>query len=238
MPLQTKRAVGALIFGAVACAAGQADAQLFLFSTVDGLSGEVEFTLINATTVQIRLRNTSTGVPGGFDSADQLLTGLSWDAGALGNNVGDPMITGGNVLIGPTSLSIDFDTGAYGPGADVSGEYGYGNNNTTGLMYNLITTTVAGSTMFPGLNLDGPAGLDGPQAGLVANPELVPNGGLGKIQDEIIITIFLDIAIVNLSELTGNDLRVEFGSDAAFVNFPAPGTLVLLGLAGCVRRRR
>ena len=43
---------------------------------------------------------------------------------------------------------------------------------------------------------------------------------------------------IGFAILTDHGLRAEFGSDAAFVNFPTPGTLMLLGLAGCVRRRR
>ena len=202
-----------------------------------GLAAEAEFDLLNPTTLQVRLRNTSTGVPGGFDSADQLLTSVSWDFGAPGQNPGDPTITGGTVLIGPASQSVNFDTGSYGPGADVSGEYGYGNAGTTGLFPNFISANTAGATQFPGANLDGPAGLDGPQAGLVADPILVPLGGLGAIQDEIIATLTLSQAVANLDFLS-NGVIVEFGSDAAFI--PEPGALSALaaGLALVVRRRR
>jgi len=238
MSRKSQRAVGALLVAGVMCAAGSANAQLYTFSTVDGLSGEAEFTLVNPTTVGIRLKNTSTGVPVWFDNADQLMTGISWDSGAAGVVAGDPIITGGSVLIGPTSMSLNFSTGAYGPGTDVSGEYGYGNNDGSGAMYNMVSATTAGVTPFGGANLDDPISIDGPQAGLVAGPVLVPLGGLGAIQDEILITITLDQAIASLGVLTDRGVRVEFGSDAAFVDFPAPGTLALLGLAGCWRRRR
>ena len=82
-----------------------------------GLRAEVEFTLSNppTTTLQVRARNTSTGVPAGFDNADQLLTGISWDFGEPGFN-GDPEITDGTVVIGPNSQSLNFSTGTYGPG--------------------------------------------------------------------------------------------------------------------------
>src|SRR5262245_36602277 len=85
--------------------APNASADIILFSDPSGLSALAEFTLLNATTLQVRLKNTSTGVPNGFTNAAQLLTGLSWDFGAPGNNAGEPTITGGSVIIGPTSNS-------------------------------------------------------------------------------------------------------------------------------------
>lgn len=202
-----------------------------------GLAAEAEFDLLNATTLEIRLRNISTGVPGGFSNSDQLLTSVAFDLGAPGDNGGDPDITGGSVVIGPTSASVNFSTGSYGPGANVSGEYGYGNGGTTGLTPNFISANTAGATDFGGPNLDGPAGLDGPQAGLLANPELVPLGGLGAIQDEIIATVTLSQPVSDLSFLS-NGVIVEFGSDAAFLPEPASLALLLGGLIPALRRRR
>ena len=57
---------------------------LFTFSDPAGLAAEAEFTLLNPTTLQIRLKNTSTGAPGGFQASDQILTGISWDFGPPG----------------------------------------------------------------------------------------------------------------------------------------------------------
>ena len=42
-----------------------------------GLAAEVEFTLLDPTTLEVRALNASTGVPAGFDEADQMLTGVS-----------------------------------------------------------------------------------------------------------------------------------------------------------------
>lgn len=212
------------------------------FTDVSGLSAEAEFTLIDPTTVEIRLRNTSTGVPGGFDSSDQLLTGLSWDSGAVGID-GALNITGGSAAIGATSASVNFSTGAYGPGADIGGEWGFGNMNGTGALVNMISGNTAGITAFGGANLDGPASLDGPQGGLVADPMLVSLGGLGAIQDEILVTIDLSASISDIFDLFGDlqQARVEFGSDAHFITIdvPAPGALATLGLGfGLLARRR
>jgi len=223
-----------------------ASAALFTFSDpgLPGLAAEAEFTLIDPSTLEIRLRNTSTGVPGGFSNSDQILTGISFDFGVPGYD-GDPLITGGFVIIGPTSASLDFDSGSYGPGYDVSGEWGYGNMDGTGALTNFASANTAVATPFGGANLDGPVAIDGPQAGLVANPEAVPLGGLGAIQDEVLITLTISPytpggdLLDNLDFLYENLVRVEFGSDAAFITVPEPSSIVLVltALLGLRRRR-
>lgn len=226
--------------GFLAFSASPACADLIVFSDPSGLSAEAEFTLLTPTSVRIRLANTSTGVPIGFDSSDQLLTGISWDAGLLGVNGGDPSIVSGSAVIGPTSMSLNFSTGSYGPGTSIGGEWGSGNGGGSGALPNMVSGNNAGITAFGGPNLDDPLNLDGPQAGLAANPVLVPLGGLGAIQHEIVIEITLSQGISGLGELLDNGVRVEFGSDAAFITVPAPATLTLLGAGAiaAIRRRR
>ena len=220
----------------------EANAALLLFSDASGLSAEVEFTIINSGNgLLIRVRNTSTGTPGGFTAADQLLTGVSWDAGAIGINGGDVQITGGSVVTGPTSQSWNFSVSNVGPNASVSGEYGFGNADGSGALPNFVSGNNAGATPYGGPNLDGPGGLDGPQAGLVSAAAGVPLGGLGAIENEIIHTVSLSQTINSLDVIIGNGVQIEFGSDAAFLTVvPAPGALALLGLAGLIggRRRR
>ena len=224
--------------------AGAAQAgELFLLSDPSGLAAEAEFTLLGPTSLQVRLRNTSTGVPLGSTEADQILTGVSWDFGAPGVNVGDVDIIAGSVMTGPTSLSLNFSVTDVGPSADVSGEYGYGNDDGTGALPNFISSNTAGSIGFGGANLDGPADRDGPQAGLVAAPVLIPLNGLGAIQDEIIATVTLDRPITEqelLADLYSHHVRVEFGSDATFLETPEPQTVVMLvlGAATLFRVRR
>lgn len=227
---------------AVTVLASSASADLFIFTDGSGMSAEAEFILLNSTTLQVRLKNTSTGSPSGFGGAAQILTVLSWDFGAPGNNGGDTQITGGTVVIGPTSQTINFDTGSYGPGTNVGGEWGFGNNDSSGGLMNLISANTSGAVPFGGPNLDGPSSMDGPQGGLVANPPIADLGGQGAIQNEIIATLNLSIAISNLNFLVANGTQVEFGSDALFIGgqlVPAPGAMCLLGIAGlCGRRRR
>jgi hypothetical protein len=97
-----------------------ASADIVLFSDASGLSALAEFTKLNSTTLQIRLQNTSTGTPAGFNNAGQILTGLSFDLGAPGVNGGDPTITGGSVIIGPSSNSVNFDSTSMGPRASMA----------------------------------------------------------------------------------------------------------------------
>ncbi len=218
--------------------ATQSFGAVYSFSDPSGLAAEATFTLVNPTTLEVRLRNTSTGVPMGFSNSDQLLTGLSWDFGLPGINAGDPEITGGTIVTGPNSSSINFSITNVGPNTSVGGEWGYGNMNGSGALVNMISGNQSGVTPFGGPNLDGPVVLDGPQAGLVANPILVPLGGLGAIQDEIIATLTISQALNNLDFLLANGIRVEFGSDAHFITIPEPATLGLIAMGGVLMLRR
>lgn len=216
---------------------------IYHFTDPSGLSGEVGFTLIDPSTIQIRARNTSTGIDSGATSADQLLTSVAFDLGLPGSVLGDPEITGGSVAIGATSVSVNFDNVAMQlvPGDDVSGEFGFGNGGATGLYKNYISGNTAGVTPFGGPNLDATAGLNGPQAGLVASTPVITLGGLGAIQNEWVALLTLSSPISDLGFLA-NGVRIEFGSDYAFIegslivppSLPEPGSIVLLmsGVAG------
>jgi len=211
------------------------------FSDASGLAAEAEFTLLaGGTQLQVRLRNTSTDVPAGFDAADQLLTGISFDLGAPGLNAGDPTITGGSIVTGADSYSINFSVMNVGANADVGGEWGFGNSAVSGNLFNFISGNAAGTTAFGGPNLDGPVNLNGPQAGLVSAVMPVPLSGMGAIQDEVVATLNLSQAIADLSFLS-NGVQVEFGSDAAFISVPTPGAagamLAVMGVVGMRRRR-
>ena len=225
--------VVAVVMGAGLCST---DAVIFDLTGPDGLSASADFTLNNSTELQITLINNSTGVPAGFDSSDQLLTGISWDFGmaAVGAT--------GTVVIGldPNDRSINFSLidPQLGPGADVSGEWGYGNTGGTGMLTNIVSTNAAKATRFSDTNLDGPLSLDGPQAGICTDPPQVSLGGLGAVTDSVVITLTLDTSLANLNFLE-NGVVAEFGSDAAFV--PEPTTICLLGfgsLSLILRRRK
>jgi len=210
---------------------------------LNGLSARAVFTLSSPTQLQIELFNTSTGLPdvwGSGANANQIMTGISFDMGVPGYN-GDPEITGGSVIIGPGGRSINFDQipSQLGEYDDVSGEWGYGNMDGTGLLPNLVSANIGGATRFPGDNLDDGAQIDGPQAGIVALLDDLPLadlGGLGAIADSVIITLTIDIPLSDLDFLDENGLRIEFGSDRAFLT-PEPATLTLLALGLALIRR-
>jgi hypothetical protein len=143
------------------------------------------------------------------------------------------------VVIGPGGQSINFDqiNPQLVAGADVSGEWGYGNTGGTGMLTNIVSTNAAKATKFPGANLDGAPTLDGPQGGICTNAPLVPLGGLGAIADSVVITLTLDTPLANLNFLE-NGVVAEFGSDAAFVPEPASICLLGLGMLTLLRKRR
>ena len=231
MRARTAPIVGALL--SVLSAEAALASILYTYNDPSGLGAEAEFSFLNPTTLQVRLKNTSTGVPGGFESSDQLLTSVSW---TFKNGI---TITGGTVFTGPTSQSLNFSILNVGANADVSGEWGFGNGGATGLGMNYISSNAAGTTPFGGANLDATVNIDGPQAGLVANPALVPLGGLGAIENEIIATLTLSAVYSEaqlLADLVANGSIVEFGSDAAFL--PGPAAFAAIGIAGILAGRR
>ena len=230
---------GCVICGVALCSGAASAGITISFSDASGLAGEAEFTLVNATTLEVRLQNVSTGAPGGFSNSDQLLTSVAFDLGGLGNTAGDPTITGGTVFTGASSTTLNFSITNVGANSDVSGEWGFGNGGTTGFFshLNYFSANGAGATAFGATNMDGPDGLDGPQGGLLANPAVVALGGLGAIQDEVIATLTLSSGIADLSFLS-RGVTFEFGSDAAFFDVPAPGALAMLSLAVIAGRRR
>lgn len=232
MSVVDSRVLRALCVAGVGVVASGASGAMFTFSDPSGLSAEVEVTLgAGGTSLDFRIRNTSTAVPMGFDESDQLLTGVSFIL---------PMgvtLTGGSAVVGPSSASVNFDGGSAGPGDNIGGEWGWGNTTTSGSLGNAISGNTSGMTAFGGPNLDGPSNLNGPQGGLVSASEPVPLSGLGAIKDEILVTVTLNQALADLGFLS-NGLQVEYGSDAAFLYIPTPGAGAILALSGLVAARR
>ena len=83
--------------------------------------------------------------------------------------------------------------------------------------------------------------------GLGANPVLpdLGLGGTGAIRDEFVATLMLShTEVIDVAHVLGDlgIVRIEFGSDAYFIESPEPGRLVLALLAlvslSAARRRR
>lgn len=236
MSIRTHCALG-IVAGLVL--ASSASAITVSASDPSGLAAEAQFTITGPTQLTVRLRNISTG-NGAFSGAAVILTGVSWDFGLLGVNGGDNTILGGTITIGTLSQSVNFSSGSFGPGTNIGGEWGYGNNGTGLSFPNLISSLQSGTTAFGGPNLDNPSNLDGPQAGLIAPATVGQLGGLGAINDELVAVLNLSQSITNLNFIAQNNVRFEFGSDALFLTTPTPGSAaaVLLGGAILARRRR
>lgn len=205
----------------VAMAAPSATAASLTFDNDNGLSGTADFLLLGPTALEIVLRNTSSNpnpTPG--EAANGILTSIAFDL------PGDITIVGGSAALTAGSQTINFDrisqqlTG----GADVSGEWGFGNSGGTGFgdLLNYVSAMKAGTDPFSdpkANNLDGAPNLDGPEAGLVA-PGWNP-GGLGGIEDSITISMELSKPISDLSFLD-NGAAIEFGSDYLFLTITPP----------------
>ncbi len=229
--MKSSTTLGAICAATIASAA-VATPVTFSFSDASGLSGEAAFELLDSDTMQISIRNTSTGAPVGFDSSDILLTSVSWGFGDTGAS-----IIGGSARIGAASHSLNFDAGSFAANSDVSGEWGYGNGGGTGLHQHYVSGNQAGTTAFGGPNLDGSPNLNGPQGGLISSMFTESDlGGLGAIQDQIIVTVDLDTMLSDLAFL--EEVTFEFGSDAAFFTVPTPSSVALLGLGGLIAGTR
>ncbi len=202
-----------------------------------GLSGQAVFTADGTTTLTIALSNTSTGLPSGFDVADQLLT-------AIGFDLGGRSVSGGSVKVGAGSTAY-FSTGTYSATRDISGEWGYGDGSSGGLAgYDIVLSSMQSNAdfAFPGPSLDNPANLNGPAGGLTNG--LLALNGKGAVDHSVLISLTLSSAL-SLSDLgtyLADGSGIEFGSDAAFLTpVPEPGTIALLGLGLgglAIRRRR
>jgi len=230
----------AILLGVLLFAPGAARGEWLVFDDGSGLSATAEFVLADPSTLQITLRNTSTD-PG--DGSDTLLTSLAF---RLPDGVS---IHSGTALIGLGSHSVNFDhvIAQLEELADVSPEWGYGNEHNTGFgeMINFVSTLAAHTTPFVHVtndnNLDGPKSLDGPQGGISA-PGWEP-GGLGGIEDSVYFELQLCGTLSSLSFLQWGAV-VEFGSDYHFIwteyIIPEPATMafVTLGSIGVLWRRR
>lgn len=237
--------IGAVILAGAQSARAAPIMKTFDFTSVEGHSATVEFTYEIGTQVLVLVitEKSDFGDGAGFETADLLLTTVSWDFGLPGAGAGDNSIAGGAAKTSGGSSSVNFSVQNVGDDADVSGEYGYGNADGSMALLNFISGNVGGTTDFGGDNLDGPAEIDGPQAGLISddNLDLLPSN-FGAINDQITVTLTLDSTLADLDFLAQNGVRVEYGSDAKLITVPEPSTMILallgLGIRGHLRRRR
>lgn len=227
--------------GVVAALAGAADASVIWSGSSGNLAAEAEFSLVGSDLV-VRLANTSL-----FDvtvPAD-VLTAVFFDIS--GSAV---TLTRNSAVIGPTS-SVAF--GGTDPGGVVGGEWAYksGVSGVGGAAYVISSSglnVVGPGDLFPGSDLQPPAGPDGLQYGITSAGDnlgtgnAAVTGGNALIKNEVIFTLGGIGAGFDLNRI-GN-VWFQYGtatdSEPNFPGTPTPGSLALLGLAALVggRRRR
>lgn len=178
------------------------------FNDGNGFSAVATFRLVNPTTLEVSLLNTSMGIPAVADSSDTILTGLSWDFD------GESSILGGTAATGLTSMSVGFTT-EVGANDDISGEWGFGNIGSTNMYPQMISANEAHMMPFGGANLVGPVALNGPGGGVISNEGAALLGGQGAVKDEVVVTLALTDPLADLAFLL-NGVRFEWGSDYVF----------------------
>jgi hypothetical protein len=198
---------------------------------------------ISGTELTILLENTSTGVPIGALTADQLLVSLGF------NLVDGITITAAvSAEIGPGSVGVGLWDGLVA-GDSVAQEWLWTNDNGGDLMlaYDQIISTSEGqnapTTWSFVDNSQGPL-VNGPAGGIAAAPPFLPiPGTFPAVSDSIEFKVTLSDTLTEMQlEEVAQASIVEFGSDYQYLNVPTPGVLALMGVAGLVaarpRRRR
>ena len=250
----------ALAVALVVALSGTAGAVTIDYLAPTGQTAQADFSFTNATHLQIILRETTLAAASTLTGGDAILTGIGFllpDSAVI--------VLPGTVnicstaLCGSNSSSVGFSGGAFGAGANVSAEWGatIGGEKPigNGSSFDFVSVIEAQVTQFSGTNRDGPAGLNGPQGGLL--DDSAAQGGLGVIDNSVRILLTLDenpltagnqglSAAQQSAFLTSiyTQSVVKWGSESAYGNpVPEPGTLLLLGsglsgLAACGWRRR
>jgi hypothetical protein len=206
---------------------------------LSGLTARATFA-VDGDTLTILLENRSTGVPGGFDTADSLLV-------SLGMNLveGVDILAGDSALIGPGSQGL----GAWSDrlaGESVAEEWIWTNDFGGDFLesYAHIISTSSGQGGGSVTRFDGGGGsVSGPYGGIAADPPIfvIPDN-----QRAVSDSIFFELTLS--SSLTPEQLDtvaygsvVEFGSDQRYLGVPEPasaaGMILLAGLLLAPRRR-
>jgi len=258
-----------VVIGALALSALAAHAFTIILGGPTGYSARIDVTQVGPSQLRILVQNTTTlglsapsAVPGScpqfvtssIDAACRLLTSFGYTFNAISQSIigGSARIASGSVgsgKIGPTSFT-------YGAGTDWSAEWGFGNNAPMDGTGNLdfLSTNESHMTQFAsGPNRDGPAGLDGPQGGLLSRV-FTSAGGLGFVQDtlEFLVNYSASLTAADLLALQNATWWVEFGSSGYFLcagpdprctpprKVAEPGAFALTGtaLAGVLTVRR
>lgn len=227
----------AVALGALALSAPAGD--LTVSASVGNLAAAAKFQASGSNLI-VTLTNTST-----FDvlvPAD-VLTCLFFDVS------GAPLsLTTVSAIVPPTSTVL---FGVSGPGGEVGGEWEYEDgligapqNAAYGIGSSGLGLFGSGQ-MFPGANLQGPAGVDGLQYGLVSagddpnNGNTPVTGSNALIKNEVVFTL-AGLPVGFDPETMIKNVNWQYGTSLTEPNIPEPASLGLLlaGAAVVVLRRR
>lgn len=186
-------------------------------------------------TLNILLKNTSTGMPAGFDTAASLLVSLGMSLPS-----GFSILSGNTAVVGPGSTGISQWSG-FTPGSSVANEWAWTNSSGGDLLvpYSQVISTSSGNqslTHFTG----GSGSLGGPYGGIAASPLLanIP-GSQRAVSNSIAFSLTLSGALTDqqLSDVANGSI-VEFGSDVRYLKVPEPASIGLLALGALVLSRK
>jgi len=185
--------------------AGRSDAVTIDYAvtipTATGQTASADFIFLSPTTLQITLRETTPAGASSLTGSPAVLTGLGFHlpgSAAIVRHADDG--TDSTVTIAAGSASVGFSEGDLGAGADVSWEWGRGNEiqldgGGTSLLDDELFDLVSAVFLEPdlgrldGLNRDGESQIDGPQGGLL--DDSAARGGLGVIDNAVVFTLML-----------------------------------------------
>lgn len=231
----------ALSAAAVVALASQAGASVIFQGGNGTLHATVEFS-VSGSNLVVRLANTSS-----FDVGEpaDLLTAVFFEIdGVSGLSRVSGTLTGGSVVhFGPSG------------GGNVGGEFGYAENLSGAPLgaFSGISSSGFGlfgpGDVFPGGNLEGPAGPDGMNYGMVPAVDNVTlgnsavTGGFPLIQHEVTFVLGglptgfdLTDKIGKVAFQYGTDLSTEPTVPGSLI--PAPGSAALLAMGGLLAARR